>query len=96
MTWNVRAPAGEHTLSLSAANGVVSDNRTVLVTTARDYVAPIVRKDKGIVQEFNVGNAKLTPLGGFNLFGWYPGWIALYILMSIPISLLLRKALGVV
>lgn len=93
--WMVRAPAGTHTLSLAAANDIVKDNRTVLVTTTREYDTPILLK-KGLVTEFSTGNAKLTPLGPVTLFGWKPGWIACYILFSIPISLLLRKALNVV
>ena len=96
VTWNLRAPAGQHTVFLSAANGVVADNRTVLVTTAREYETPLLRKDGAIVREFNIGNAKLTPFGDVSLFGWKPGWIAVYILLSIPISLLLRKVMGVV
>jgi len=93
--WTLRAPAGKHTLGLTAVNGVVNDSREVLVSTTREYATPLLIK-KGIVTEFSVSNAKLTPLGPVSLFGWNPGWIACYILFSIPISLLLRKALNVV
>jgi len=93
--WTLRAPAGTHTISLSAAGGIVQDNRTVLVTVERAYEAPNPPR-KGLVAEFSASNAKLAPLGPVSLFGWRPGWIAVYILFSIPISILLRKALNVV
>jgi uncharacterized membrane protein (DUF106 family) len=35
------------------------------------------------------------PLGAFSLLGWHPGWLGTYIILSLIISLLLRKVMKV-
>lgn len=93
-TWTLSGPAGEHTLTMEFAGA--NYTREVLITTEREFIQP-EKPLGGTVQEFNVGNRKLLPLGqGFNLFGWRPGWIFYYILFSIPISLGLKKLFNVV
>lgn len=93
-TWTLSGPAGEHTLALEFAGAQYT--REVLITEERSFIAP-EKQLGGTVEEFNVGNRKLLPLGeGFNLFGWRPGWIFYYILFSIPISLGLKKLFNVV
>jgi uncharacterized membrane protein (DUF106 family) len=91
--WIVTGPEGEHELVLSL--GPINVSRTVLVTKERMYETPIMPR-RGTVTSFNVENEKLVPLGGFNIFGWHPGWIFYYIIFSIPLSLLLKKLLDVV
>jgi len=91
--WNVQGSEGLYAMELSFAGA--SFKRNVLITTDRSYITPVLPL-KGTVEEFNVNNQKLTPLGKFSLFGWFPGWIFCYILFSIPISLGLKKVLGVV
>lgn len=92
--WTLSGPAGTYPLTLSYAGAEFS--REVLITEERKYIRPISSM-KGTVKEFNVDNQKLLPLGdGFNLFGWFPGWIFYYIIFSIPVSLGLKKLLKVV
>lgn len=92
--WVVRGPAGEHELNLTFAGATFQ--RKVLITEDREYLQPQMPLS-GTVKSFDVGNEKLTPLGdNFSLFGWHPGWIFYYILLSIPLSLLLKKVLNVV
>jgi uncharacterized membrane protein (DUF106 family) len=94
ISWTVSGPAGEHTLRIDYAGAQVS--RTVLVTTERAYLNPVMAL-KGPVNAFNIGNAKLYPAGKWNeWFGGFPGWIFWYIILSIPISLGLKKILKVV
>ena len=93
-TWTLVGPPGRYTLELAYAGATVS--REVLITEEREYVQP-EKPLSGSVESFNVNNKKLLPAGnGFALFGWKPGWIFWYILFSIPISLGLKKLLGVV
>ncbi|HIH24978.1 TPA: DUF106 domain-containing protein [Candidatus Woesearchaeota archaeon] len=93
-SWVVKGPAGEHYLNLTFAGATFE--RKVLITDERAYLQPQMPLS-GTVKSFDVGNKKLTPLGdGFSLFGWHPGWIFYYILLSIPLSLLLKKLLKVV
>jgi uncharacterized membrane protein (DUF106 family) len=92
--WVVKGPAGEHNLSLSFAGAEF--HRTVLITADREYIQPQLPLS-GTVTSFNVENKKLTPLGdSFNMFGWHPGWIFYYIVLSIPLSLILKKVFDVV
>jgi uncharacterized membrane protein (DUF106 family) len=91
--WVVKGPAGEHKLDISFAGATIS--RDVLISNDRIYETPIMPK-RGTVTAFNIENKKLEPLGNFNIFGWHPGWIFYYIVLSIPLSLLLKKVLNVV
>ena len=40
--------------------------------------------------EIRVGHKKRTPWEGFSIFGWYPGWLGVYIIYSIVMSIGLR------
>jgi uncharacterized membrane protein (DUF106 family) len=91
--WIVKGPAGQHTLSLTFMGATIT--REVLITTEREYITPALPL-RGAVTSFNVENKKLIPIPGFSLFGWHPGWIFYYILLSIPLSLLFKKWLNVV
>ncbi len=92
--WVVRGSAGEHDLNLTFAGATFQ--RKVLITTAREYIQPKMPLS-GTVRSFDVENTKLIPLGdGFHFWSWYPGWIFYYILLSIPMSLLLKKWMDVV
>lgn len=92
--WVVKAPAGEYDLNLTFAGATFY--RRVLVTSDREYLQPQMPLS-GTVKSFDVENRKLTPLGdNFSLFGWHPGWIFYYIILSIPLSLLFKKLFDVV
>jgi len=94
IVWTISGPEGVHSITMGYAGAEFT--RDVLITTERSYIQPKMSL-KGVVKEFNIGNKKLQPLGdGFNLFGWFPGWIFYYIILSIPISLLFKKILQVV
>jgi uncharacterized membrane protein (DUF106 family) len=91
--WTLKGPAGEHSLNLTYAGATLS--RKVLISEERIYESP-AQPFEGPVSSFNIDNERLIPIPGFNLFGWYPGWIFYYIIFSIPLSLLLKKVLNVV
>ena len=76
------------TVRLSCTMPPAADSEIVCV--------PAGARGRGGGGESGAPTAKLAPLGPVSLFGWRPGWIAVYILFSIPISILLRKALNVV
>ena len=94
VTWRVKSSTiGEHQLAVET--GDASELVTVLVTDGSlDYLeADLIIKDSDI-SRIQVGYGKLTPLGDFDIFGWNPGWLALYIVVSLVLSLSLRKAMG--
>ncbi len=61
----------------------------------KSYIHPIVTFNDEILQSITVSNKKLTPLGNFSIFGWRPGWLAWYIILSIVFSLVFRRVLKV-
>jgi uncharacterized membrane protein (DUF106 family) len=91
--WTLTGSGGTHDLTLEFSGATY--NRKVLITNEPKYETPVMPL-RGSVTSFDVGNKKLTPLDGFSLFGWHPGWIFYYILFSIPLSLLLKKWMKVV
>ncbi len=51
---------------------------------------------KGDLTEIKISNPPLRPLGeNFNIFGWHPGWLGFYIILSIIFSIALRKVMNV-
>jgi len=44
-----------------------------------------------VIFEINSGNKPVKPLGSFSIFGWNPGWLGTYIILSILFSLGMRK-----
>ena len=50
---------------------------------------------KGDVTYASISYPDLDPLGNLNLFGWTPGWLAIYIISSIVFNLGLRKLMNI-
>jgi len=65
-------------------------------TTITTYSIPEkIIKDSKLKTIVN-GNQAVHPFGEkFNLFGWHPGWLATYIILSIGLSALCRKLFDV-
>lgn len=77
----------------------------------REYLNPVLPRQKkllffipmgtGISEKSNVLQIKvdmqpIRPLGeNFNIFGWHPGWLSIYIISSLVFTSLLRKYLKV-
>ncbi len=93
--------AGEYTLQYALQNDAGEILKTwenkVIITAkgSRKYAGPIFTIKDDILKTIKVSNEKFHPFGTFQLFGWYPGWIALYIIISLVCSLSLRKWLNI-
>lgn len=92
--WRVKAnEIGEHNLTL-VTDGA-SETISVLVTDGSlDYGDVMVNFEDSDISKISVGYSKLKPLGNLSIFGWNPGWLALYIVVSLIFSLSLRKVMG--
>ena len=86
--WELSAERGLHSLTITANNESVQ--KDVLVTNTREYITP-TQQYNTVIREVSVIHEKLTPFGNFSLFGWNPGWIAVYIFFSIIMSMAFRK-----
>ncbi len=69
--------------------------QTVLISDTQRYSTPLQQFSDGPIAAIHVGNAELKPLGTVSLFGWEPGWLGVYIILSLVFNLALRKVLGV-
>ncbi len=94
-TWSLRsAKEGEYTVKVK--QGTVEQSRTVLVSKELKVADALNVFSHSDIEQINVNYAKLKPLGDKAvLFGWYPGWLAWYLVFSILFSIGLRKVMDV-
>ncbi|MBW2995124.1 TMCO1/EMC3 family protein [Candidatus Woesearchaeota archaeon] len=91
--WTLKGDKGLHTLGFSYGN--VYTEKEVLITDELKYENPIEKVKNSPIKLIEISNKKLRPLGNFSIFGWQPGWLGIYILISITASIILRKALKI-
>jgi uncharacterized membrane protein (DUF106 family) len=92
--WTLKGNPGIYKLSIVYEGETVE--RDVFVTNdPGKYESPSFRPKSQSVTAFNVKNEALHPLGSsFNIFGWYPGWIGYYIILSMIFSFGFRRLLN--
>lgn len=93
--WRLEGEAGEYKATLEPVEGAPVE-KLVRITEEREYEPPVQRYDESIIERIEVSNDPVRPLGDISLLGWHPGWLGTYILLSIGLSIGLRKLLGVV
>ena len=110
VTWQLKADEeGMYMLEFSHSNKKYT--KKVMVNSGREYASPIVMRQGMLdflysrneetlqstdaVTQIKVGQRAIKPLGPVSLFGWKPGWLGTYIILSIVFSIVLRKLLKV-
>ncbi len=83
--------SGQYKLTVKYGDNEFSKN---ILLSNQDYESPKKEFD-GPVNQIRVQMQKLRPLGDFSIFGWHPGWLGTYIILSIAFSFGFRKLLGV-
>ena len=91
--WQVKSPEGVH--SLTVAFGDQKQVKSVLVGTRLMYESQIEVYQHSDIEKISLGYTKFAPLGTFTVFGWQPGWLALYIIFSLAFSMILRKVMNI-
>jgi uncharacterized membrane protein (DUF106 family) len=86
----VSGPAGKHDFQVTYQS--FSYNGSVWF--GQNPVASIF-PGSGPVKQIVVEYPKVHPLGSFHISSWYPGWLALYILFSIALSMGTRKLMKI-
>lgn len=71
------------------------ENPVIITDGEREYTGPVFQIKDKTLKTIQVSNEKFKPFGSLSIFGWNPGWIALYITVSLIVSLGLRKLLKV-
>ena len=94
VVWNLNGTAGEYKLKLDYFTE--SYDQSILITSDRTYINPQKPISNSKLKMIIVGNKSVKPFGDdFSLFGWHPGWLATYIILSIGLSTLFRKIFDV-
>ncbi|MBI2669171.1 DUF106 domain-containing protein [Candidatus Woesearchaeota archaeon] len=92
-TWNLKSSEGEHTITVKTAN--IEQSKKVLITRSLSYELPLEAYKHSDITSLKINYNKLRPLGEFDIFGWQPGWLGIYIFLSIIFSVALRKVMKV-
>jgi len=93
-TWTLRSQEGERRFTVKV--GSVEQSKKVFITKVLAAEDAISVFDHSDITQLKINYNDLKPLGkSFSLFGWYPGWLAWYIVLSIVFSIGLRKVLNI-
>lgn len=94
VSWTLRGDAGVYDVLLTHANGVAVSKEVSITGETGRYSNPLMPTRETPFKTIIIGNEKIRPLKGFPLVGNW-GWLGIYILFSLAVSLSLRKAMGV-
>lgn len=92
--WVVVAP-NEGTYSAVIKSPTFEETKEILVTYSKDYVSPVETYGQSQLLRLEVGNEPVRPLGSFSFFGLRPNWLFTYIIISILLSIAIRRLLKV-
>lgn len=92
--WILKAEQeGKYTILLEG--DTFKQTKEVIISNQKKYAKPISDYKDSQLKQVVVGNAPVRPLGSISLLGWRPGWLGTYIILSIIMSVALRKALKI-
>jgi len=91
--WEFKGTEGEYKVELDYNNEKY--DKSLIISHERRYEPPekIITDSK--LKKIVVGNEKVYPFGNADLFGWKPNWLWTYIILSILLSIGIRKVLKV-
>ncbi len=107
--WKLKGSEGTYELEYHYGNEVYA--RDIIITKEWEYRDNLLEKDKSflgmntgdkypikkesLLKQIRIDHKPVHPLGAISLFGWQPGWLGTYIILSLVFSMLLRAALKV-
>lgn len=92
--WKLNGAAGDYKLTFDYNTEEYTKN--ILITDQRSYETPQQTIKDSKLKLLMVGNQVVHPFGeSFNIFGWHPGWLATYIILSLVFSTVFRKVFSV-
>lgn len=92
-TWIMFSTLGEHNFSIKYDDKEFTHG--ALISEQVRYGPPAMIVEHSDIVQLQVNYNRLMPLGSFSLFGWKPGWLGLYIILSFAFSIALRKWLKI-
>ncbi len=93
VSWSLKSSPGKHYLQVKVGDDL--QEKEVLITQELAYAEPFRAYEHSDIEKITIDYHKLKPLGGVSFFGWQPGWLGIYIILSIVFSLGLRKLMNV-
>ncbi len=88
-TFTLKGNEGEHAIEFTYNNE--KQQKTVLITSTDKYIEPSKKTD-GAIKTILID---YKPKKILNLFGWKLGWLGTYIILSIILTMALRKIMNV-
>jgi uncharacterized membrane protein (DUF106 family) len=92
-SWLLKGSEGEYKLEVDYNNEKYE--KLLTISSLRKYEQPDKVISDSKLKKIVVGNEKVYPLGSIDIFGWRPNWIWTYIILSILLSIGIRKVLNV-
>jgi uncharacterized membrane protein (DUF106 family) len=92
-TWALQGTEGEYKLTIDYNNEKY--DKPLIISSERRYEQPDKVITNSKLKKIVVGNEKVYPFGNVDLFGWKPNWLWTYIILSILLSIGIRKVLKV-
>ena len=93
VTWALKSREGSHLLKVQM--GTIEQSKNVLISKELKYEDAVSLFDHSDITQIKINYKELKPLGTFSLFGWHPGWLGIYIILSLVFSISLRKLLKI-
>jgi uncharacterized membrane protein (DUF106 family) len=91
VNWNLKSSSGNHFMTVKIGND--EQSKKILITQNLIYEDPLSEFEHSDISSININYNKLKPLGNTSLFGWKPGWLGIYIILSIVFSMGMRKGM---
>ncbi len=92
-SWKLKSIEGGHLLRVKT--DTQEQSKKVLITKELKTEPATDTYLHSDIKSIKIDYKLLKPLGGFEIFGWKPGWLGIYIILSLIFSLALRKVLNV-
>ena len=87
--WVLKGEEGEYKLTVEYNNEKY--DQPLIISSERRYEQPEKVITNSKLKKIVVGNEKIRPFGSINFFGWRPNWLWTYIILSILMSIGIRK-----
>jgi uncharacterized membrane protein (DUF106 family) len=95
VVWTLKGAEGKYTLDFKL-NNKTQHTTNIIISTTREYEPPKINVKDSLLKYIEISNKPIHPFGNVSIFGWHPGWLGTYIILSLVFSTLLRRLMKIV